>query len=83
TGRATWAYQGLGACGIVTKDTDLVTGVSAQYFDSYPGYKGGNPNNNPLCGRYIKATYNGKTVHVKVTDRTGQGKYDLNLSNAA
>jgi hypothetical protein len=36
TGRATWAYQGLGACGIVTKDTDLVTGVSAQYFDSYP-----------------------------------------------
>jgi len=84
TGKATWTYEGLGACGIVSKDTELVTGVSAAYFNSFPGYKGGNPNKNPICGRYITAKYKGKTVKVKVTDHsTGGGKYDLNLSKTA
>ncbi|KAK4222851.1 hypothetical protein QBC38DRAFT_426536 [Podospora fimiseda] len=29
----------------------------------------GNPNNNPLCGKKIKVSHNGKSVTVKVTDR--------------
>ena len=36
TGSATWATQGIGACGIKTADDQLVTGVNAAYFDSYP-----------------------------------------------
>jgi len=84
TGKATWSYQGLGACGITTTDDELVTGVDALYFDSYPGYHGTNPNKNPLCGKTITVKYNGKSVTVKVTDRNlGTGKYDLNLSPTA
>ncbi|KAF9513660.1 hypothetical protein BS47DRAFT_1343883 [Hydnum rufescens UP504] len=84
TGQASWTEQGLGACGITATDDQLVTAVQAHYFDSYPGYKGGNPNKNPLCGRNITATYNGNVVTVRVTDRSvGGAKYDLNLSPAA
>jgi len=84
TGTATWGYQGIGACGVKTEDTDLVTGVSGTYFDSYPGFDGGNPSNNPLCGQYLVASYNGKTIAAKITDRNdGQDEYNLVLSKAA
>jgi len=35
-GPATWSYQGLGACGKVTKDTDFVVGVSQKFFNAWP-----------------------------------------------
>ncbi len=36
TGKAVLSGEGLGACGITTTDKELVTGVSQEYFDSYP-----------------------------------------------
>jgi len=72
TRKATWSDQGLGACGITTTNGELVVGVDAAYFDSYPGYKGGNPNKNPLCGRTITATYNGASVTAE-GDRSESG----------
>jgi hypothetical protein len=36
TGAATWSYEGLGACGEVSQDSDLVVGVSQQFFNSWP-----------------------------------------------
>jgi len=36
TGAATWTFEGLGACGHVSQDTDLVVGVSQQFFNSWP-----------------------------------------------
>jgi len=35
-GPATWSYQGLGACGNVTADTDFVVGVSQEFFNDWP-----------------------------------------------
>ncbi|KAJ7786422.1 hypothetical protein B0H16DRAFT_30959 [Mycena metata] len=43
--------------------------VSIDLFDNYPGYAGANPNNNPVCNRQVKATYQGKSVTVRITDR--------------
>ena len=36
TGPATWTYEGIGACGVNSKDTDLVVGVSQQFFNAWP-----------------------------------------------
>ncbi|KAJ3511186.1 hypothetical protein NLJ89_g4241 [Agrocybe chaxingu] len=75
---------GLGACGIVNKDTDYIAAVSHLLFDNYPGYKGGNPNNNPMCGRKVTATYKGKSVTVALTDRCeGCAVTDLDFSPSA
>jgi len=35
-GPATWTYEGLGACGVTSKDTDLVVGVSQTFFNAWP-----------------------------------------------
>ena len=35
-GPATWTHQGVGACGVNSKDTDLVVGVSQQFFNAWP-----------------------------------------------
>ena len=50
----TYYATGLGACGITNTDSDYIAAVSHTLFDTYPGYNGVNPNNNPICGR--KAT---------------------------
>jgi len=50
-------------------DTDFICAVSKLLFDTFPGYAGVNPNDNPVCGRLIQVTYQGKTVTVKVVDR--------------
>lgn len=52
---ATFYATGLGACGITNTDTDFIAAVSHTFFDSYHGYNGANPNNNPLCGRKVTA----------------------------
>ena len=36
TGPATWSFQGVGACGVLSKDTDLTVGVSQQFFNAWP-----------------------------------------------
>lgn len=84
TGEATFYATGLGACGITNTDTDFIAAVSHTFFDSYPGYNGANPNNNPLCGRKVTANYKGKKVTVAITDRCeGCAEFDLDFSPKA
>ncbi|KAG8219872.1 RlpA-like double-psi beta-barrel-protein domain-containing protein-containing protein [Butyriboletus roseoflavus] len=48
---------------------------------SHRGYDGVNPNSNPVCGKSITASYQGKSVTVTVTDRcTGCSLTDLDFS---
>jgi expansin (peptidoglycan-binding protein) len=62
----------------------MIIAVSKLLYDSYPGYNGVNPNNNPVCGRYIKATVGSNSVRVKVVDRCeGCAMYSLDFSPAA
>jgi len=83
-GDGTFYGTGLGACGIVNKDTDFIAAVSKDFFDTFPGYNGGNPNNNGLCGRKVSVQYQGKTITVSLTDRcTGCAYSALDFSPAA
>lgn len=84
TGQGTYYGTGLGACGITNTDTDYIAAVSKLLFDTYPGYAGVNPNNNPVCGKKIKANYQGKSVTITVTDRCEACKItDLDFSPTA
>jgi hypothetical protein len=81
TGDGTFYATGLGSCGITNQDSEDICAVSMLLYDVYPGYKGGDPNSNPVCGQRIKATYQGKSVVVKVTDRcTGCSQTSLDFS---
>lgn len=83
-GDGTYYATGLGACGIVNKDTDFIAAVSMDFFDTFPGYTGANPNNNGLCGRKVSVEYQGKTITVTLTDRcTGCAYSALDFSPAA
>jgi hypothetical protein len=67
TGDLTYYEPGLGACGVVSTSKDDIVSVSHYTFDAMQ--KGSNPNQNPLCGRKIRAqrVNNGKTVSVDLT----------------
>ncbi|KAL6711039.1 hypothetical protein ACN47E_006914 [Coniothyrium glycines] len=87
TGELTYYDPGLGACGIDSADNDPVVAVSHYTFDAVQ--VGSNPNQNPLCGRKIRATRvderTGKSVSIDVTviDRcTGCQPTDLDVSPA-
>ncbi|KAF8992981.1 RlpA-like double-psi beta-barrel-protein domain-containing protein-containing protein [Cyathus striatus] len=91
TGEATWYeptsvgdHRGIGACGTRISDWDYSTAVSYKLFDTYPG-AGPNPNNNPICGRSLRATYEGKSVTVKVVDRCAdcEGTYNVDMTKIA
>jgi expansin (peptidoglycan-binding protein) len=47
----------------------MIVAVSKLLFDTFPGYKGVNPNNNPICGKKIRANYQGKSAVLTITDR--------------
>ncbi|KDQ18238.1 hypothetical protein BOTBODRAFT_185591 [Botryobasidium botryosum FD-172 SS1] len=82
-GQATYFYPGLGACGKYNGNGDLITAVSKLLYDTYPGHTA-NPNNNPVCGRRIKANYGGRSVTVTVVDRCEACAFnDLDLSPTA
>ena len=66
TGQGTYYDPGLGACGYTNAESDRIVAISHELFDSFGT---GNPNNNPVCGHKIKATYNGKTTVATVVDR--------------
>ncbi|EJD47191.1 Aldo/keto reductase [Auricularia subglabra TFB-10046 SS5] len=84
TGDATNYDVGLGACGIFNVPSDFIVAVGHDFFDNYPGYTGGNPNNNPICGLTATASYQGKTISVQITDRCEAcAMYDLDFSNGA
>jgi len=59
----------LGACGITNTDSDFIAAASFLLFDKVPGYNGVDPNSNPICGKKVKVTYQGKSVEVAITDR--------------
>jgi expansin (peptidoglycan-binding protein) len=81
-GRFTYYTPGLGACGYANSEAEYVVALNHVDFDPYT--PNGNPNNNPLCGRMIRASYNGKSVDVKLVDRCpGCNSGDLDLSPAA
>jgi expansin (peptidoglycan-binding protein) len=84
TGQGTFYATGLGACGITNSDTDFIAAASQHLFDNFPGYNRVNPNTNPICGRKVKATYQGKSVTVAITDRcVACAVTDLDFSPAA
>ncbi|KAI0639772.1 RlpA-like double-psi beta-barrel-protein domain-containing protein-containing protein, partial [Trametes polyzona] len=80
----TYYDTGLTACGVTNNNNEYIAAVSHLLFDSFPGYNGANPNNNPICGRKVTASYEGKSVTVTITDRcTGCALTDLDFSPAA
>jgi hypothetical protein len=84
SGDGTFYATGLGSCGITNSDTDFIAAVSHLLYDSWPGYNGVNPNNNPICGKKATAHYQGKQVTITVTDRcTGCALHDLDFSPTA
>ncbi|CAH7682925.1 RlpA-like double-psi beta-barrel-protein domain-containing protein-containing protein, partial [Phakopsora pachyrhizi] len=73
---------GLGSCGKTDTDTDYICAVSKILYDSFNDM--GNPNNNPVCGKKIRAHYNGNSVVVTVHDRCEAcAVHDLDFSPAA
>ncbi|KAM0715497.1 hypothetical protein Q7P37_008995 [Cladosporium fusiforme] len=51
TGELTYFTPGMGACGHTSNESEKMVAVSEALFDSYT--TGGNPNNNPLCGKTL------------------------------
>jgi len=54
---------GLGSCGWTSAPTDHIVALSTLYMKNGP-----NPNNNPLCGKSITISYEGKQTQAKVVD---------------
>jgi hypothetical protein len=69
SGDGTYYETGLGACGWTNVDTDMIAAIAHDTFDTYPGYTGANPNNNPICGKKVTAYYGGNSVTVTIVDR--------------
>lgn len=67
TGDLTYYDPGLGACGISSTTKDDIVSISHYTFDAVQ--KGSDPNQNPLCGRKIRAqrVNNGKTLSLDLT----------------
>ena len=63
----TYYAPGLGACGIISSENENVCAISHVLYDAHN--RGGNPNNNPLCGHKIRATHRGKSLVLTVVDR--------------
>ncbi|POW21510.1 hypothetical protein PSHT_02317 [Puccinia striiformis] len=83
SGDATYYGTGMGACGIVSNDNSMIAAASQLLFDTFPGATP-NPNLNPICGRKVKATYQGNSVEVEVVDRcVACAVHDLDFSPAA
>jgi len=88
-GDLTFYEPGMGACGWVSKNSEMIVSVSHTLWDSMQ--EGGNPNTNPLCGRKIRVRRDfveeGKgerSVDVVVVDRcTGCAPTDLDMSLTA
>ncbi|KAK0642980.1 RlpA-like double-psi beta-barrel-protein domain-containing protein-containing protein, partial [Cercophora newfieldiana] len=88
-GDLTYFSPALGACGLTNSDNDAICAVAWELFDAAgPNLaSGGNPNQNPLCGKWIRVTRSSEggkgnvSVNVKVVDRcTGCKPTDLDLS---
>ncbi|KAH6917310.1 riboflavin aldehyde-forming enzyme [Coprinopsis sp. MPI-PUGE-AT-0042] len=84
TGEGTYYDTGLGACGETNNDGDYIAAVSHELFDNFPGYGRVNPNLNPMCGRSVTVSYQGRSITVRLVDRCTACKLtDLDFSPAA
>lgn len=84
TGQGTYYNMagGTTACGGQYSDSDMVAALAGSLFDSKT--PNGNPNNNALCGKRLRATYKGKSITVKAVDRCEGCSYsDLDFTPAA
>ena len=63
SGQATFFFPGLGACGKNNNSNDLIVALPVQYWTT------ANPNLDPVCGRKIEVTRNGKSVTARVVDK--------------
>lgn len=63
SGEGTWYTPGLGSCGWENKENEMVAALNSAQMAN-----GGNPNNNPKCGKKLKVTHGGKSVTVKIVD---------------
>ncbi|CAA9961756.1 hypothetical protein PTMSG1_05133 [Pyrenophora teres f. maculata] len=72
TGDFTYYSTGLGACGVTNNDNDAIVSISHGRFDE--NMVDGNPNNNKLCGRKIRAH--------RIDERTGkEASIDLTIAD--
>ncbi|KAF8992978.1 barwin-like endoglucanase, partial [Cyathus striatus] len=78
--------RGIGSCGTVVNDSDYSAAVAHALFDTYPFSRCAKPcNSNPICGRNLRLTYQGKSVTVMVVDRCAdcEGMYNVDLTSTA
>lgn len=81
-GEGTYYDVGLGACGNTNTDSDYIVAISHILYT--PEIIKGNSNNNPLCGRKIRAYYGDNSVDVTVVDQCmGCAEHDLDFSPSA
>jgi len=85
TGQATWYEVDDGAqvaCGGSYAESDYIAAVSWGMFDQFGA--SANPNSSPMCGKSLTATYQGKSVTVKVVDKCqGCATDDIDLTSSA
>ncbi|KAG7665182.1 uncharacterized protein J8A68_001238 [[Candida] subhashii] len=81
-GDGTYYDPGMGACGFVSYESEFVVAVSPAIWD--PEMIDANPNHNPICGRKVRAYYQGNSVEVTIVDKCmGCAPHDLDFSPAA
>ena len=68
SGKATFydPSVGAGSCGQTMQSSDYIIALNAAQMQA--SYNGGNPNENPLCGKKLVLRHNGKTVQATITD---------------
>lgn len=76
---------GIGACGVKLDKSMKIAALAKEYFDRYPGAVAGNSNKNPLCGKKVRVTVNGKHVDVTILDRCDDcpQPFNIDLSESA
>lgn len=85
-GELTFYAPALGACGWTNTANDTAVAVSHELYDAAAAEGQTNPNQNTLCGRWIRVWRDGedktqKGIDVRVVDRcTGCGVNDLDLT---
>ncbi|KAG9300489.1 hypothetical protein G9A89_010116 [Geosiphon pyriformis] len=79
SGDGTYYNTGLGACGLVSQDSDYIAALNHPQWGNPP-----NPNQNPICGKLATVTGPKGTVTVKVLDLCPECLWgSLDLSPAA
>ena len=87
SGDLTYYGPGLGACGVTSTSSDMIVSIAHSLFDA--AQIGSDPNNNPLCGRKIRAkrykeNVGERSIDLTVVDRcVGCQPTDIDVSITA